>query len=61
MPGAIAGERTIATDPVRAFSPEVPKCRPRAEGHLEATATLHVKGKDDVVEDGDIVNIRHGG
>lgn len=32
-----------------------------AEVHLKETAKLHVKGKDYIVEDGDIVHIRHSG
>ena len=32
-----------------------------AEVHLKETARFHVKGKDYVVEDGDIVHIRHSG
>jgi GTP-binding protein YchF len=32
-----------------------------AEVHLKETARLHLKGKDYVVEDGDIVHIRHSG
>jgi hypothetical protein len=32
-----------------------------AEVHLKETAKLHLKGKDYVVEDGDIVHIRHSG
>jgi ribosome-binding ATPase YchF (GTP1/OBG family) len=27
--------------------------------HLKETAKLHLKGKDYVVEDGDIVHVRH--
>ena len=32
-----------------------------AEVHLKETAKLHLKGKDYIVEDGDIVHIRHSG
>jgi ribosome-binding ATPase len=32
-----------------------------AEVHLKETARLHLKGKDYIVEDGDIVHIRHSG
>jgi GTP-binding protein YchF len=32
-----------------------------AEVHLRETAKLHLKGKDYIVEDGDIVHIRHSG
>jgi hypothetical protein len=32
-----------------------------AEVHLKETAKLHLKGKDYVVEDGDIVHVRHSG
>ena len=32
-----------------------------AEVHLKETARFHLKGKDYVVEDGDIVHIRHSG
>lgn len=32
-----------------------------AEVHLKDTGRLHLKGKDYIVEDGDIVHIRHGG
>ena len=32
-----------------------------AEVHLKETGKLHVKGKDYIVEDGDIVHIRHSG
>jgi len=29
--------------------------------HLKETARFHLKGKDYIVEDGDIVHIRHSG
>jgi GTP-binding protein YchF len=32
-----------------------------AEVHLKETAKLHLKGKDYIVEDGDIVHVRHSG
>jgi ribosome-binding ATPase len=32
-----------------------------AEVHLKETARLHVKGKDYIVEDGDILHVRHSG
>ena len=32
-----------------------------AEVHLKETARLHLKGKDYIVEDGDIVHVRHSG
>ena len=32
-----------------------------AEVHLRETAKFHLKGKDYIVEDGDIVHIRHSG
>ena len=32
-----------------------------AEVRLKETARLHLKGKDYIVEDGDIINIRHSG
>ncbi len=33
----------------------------KAEVHLKETGKLHLKGKDYIVEDGDIVHIRHSG
>jgi GTP-binding protein YchF len=32
-----------------------------AEVHLKETARLHLKGKDYIVEDGDIIHVRHSG
>jgi GTP-binding protein YchF len=71
---AVDAAHAIHSDLARGFiRAEVMKCddllaaaAERGSGHaaevrLKETAKLHLKGKDYIVEDGDIINIRHSG